>query len=208
MVSAYTQLLNRKYQGKLDAQADDYIRFAVQGAQRMEVLVRDILVYTQAANAAREDAGPVDANAVMEKVLSNLQQSIEDRGAVVKVGELPTLNMHEIHLMQLLQNLVGNAVKYGGERDPKVSVQAVRKESEWLFSVQDNGIGIDPKYKERVFGLFQRLHSSSEYAGTGIGLAICRKIVERYGGRIWVESSLGEGSTFFFALPDRAPEAA
>lgn len=208
MVSAYTQLLKRKYQGKLDSQADDYIRYAVQGAQRMEFLVRDILVYTQAANMTRENVRPVDANVVIEKVLSNLQTLVADRSAVVTHGELPTVHMHEIHLTQLFQNLIGNAIKYGGESAPIVDVQAVRNERAWLFSVQDNGIGIDPKYREQVFGLFRRLHSSAEYAGTGIGLAICRKIVDRYGGSIWVDSSLGHGATFYFALPDPSAEAA
>lgn len=201
MVSAYTQLLKKKYHGKLDTQADDYIRYAVQGAQRMELLVRDILTYTQAANVDREQAGPVDANGVIEKALSNLQQAIRERGAIVTYGKLPSLKVHEIHLLQLFQNLIGNAIKYGGENTPRIAVQADRLDNAWQFSIQDNGIGIDPQYKERVFGLFQRLHTNAEYTGTGIGLAICKKIVERYEGRIWVESALGQGSTFYFTLP-------
>jgi light-regulated signal transduction histidine kinase (bacteriophytochrome) len=203
MVSAYSQLLQKRYQGKLDRHADQYISYAVQGALRMETLVRDILAYTQAANIGEKGAPSLDANAVLTKVLSNLQQRIDQSGAIVTFGRLPTVNVVEIHLVQLFQNLIGNAIKYANDRPPRVEVYAIRHEGAWLFSVKDNGIGIDPEYKEQVFGLFKRLHTNAEYSGTGIGLAICQKIVERYGGRIWVESKLGQGATFCFTLPDR-----
>lgn len=205
MVSAYTQLLQKRYSSKLDTSADLYINYAVQGARRMEALVRDILAYTQSATAEIDGSAPVSASAVLSKALSNLQQAIERSGATIDSGALPTIHIAEIHLLQLFQNLIGNAIKYAGHKPALVNVRASRSGDAWLFSVQDNGIGIDPAYQNQVFGLFKRLHTTAEYEGTGIGLAICKKIVERYGGRIWVESALGLGSTFYFTLPDKAP---
>jgi signal transduction histidine kinase len=206
MVTAYTQLLQRRYRSKLDDDADRYIGYAVQGAQRMEALLRDILAYTQSANIEDREYDPVDANQVMRTVLSNLQQAIAAAGAKITLGSLPMIAMAEVHMVQLFQNLIGNAIKYAGKSVPEIEVRAIREEGAWLFSVRDYGIGIDPRYREQIFGLFKRLHRSEEYDGSGIGLAICQKIVERYGGRIWVESDLGRGADFRFTLPDKVKQ--
>ena len=202
MVSAYTQLLQRRYGSRLGDEADRYINYAVQGAQRMEALLRDILAYTQSANVEHKEYDLINVNEVMRTVLSNLHQSIANTGAKITVGTLPTVAVAEFHLLQLFQNLIGNAIKYAGNGPPEVNISAEHQDGAWLFSVRDNGIGIDPRYKEQIFGLFKRLHRNDEYDGTGIGLAICQKIVERYGGRIWVESDLGQGADFRFTLPD------
>lgn len=203
MVATFTQLLQRRYEGKLDGQADQYISYAVRGARHMEELLRDLLAYTQAANLSGEEAGPADANAGLEKALSNLEEAIAGSGARIEADRLPVLNVAEFHLIQLFQNLVGNAIKYAGNRVPQIRVLATRDSNTWLLAVRDNGIGIDPKYKDQIFGLFKRLHGSAHYSGTGIGLAICQKICERYGGKIWVQSELGKGATFYFTIPDR-----
>lgn len=208
MVALYSQMLQKKYRDKLDAQADEFITYTVQGARRLEMLVKDLLAYTQAANFATEDLPPVDANVAVESALSNLQRSIDESGAVVTFESLPEVRVEEIHLVQLFQNLVGNALKYRGGEPPRVSISAARRNASWLFSVQDNGIGIDPQYKEQIFGLFKRLHTAADYSGTGIGLAICQKIVERYGGKIWVESIPGEGAIFHFTVLDKEPGVA
>jgi GAF domain-containing protein/two-component sensor histidine kinase len=208
MVALYSQMLQRKYHGKLDAQANEFIAYTVQGASRLEMLVKDLLAYTQAANFATGEVAVVDANQVIDSTLQNLRQSIEENGALVTHDVLPAVAVQKIHLVQLFQNLISNALKYRGNKPPRVAITAERANSSWTFSVQDNGIGIDPQYKEQIFGLFKRLHTTADYAGTGIGLAICQKIVERYGGSIWVESTLGEGSTFHFTIPDRATGAA
>jgi light-regulated signal transduction histidine kinase (bacteriophytochrome) len=204
MVSTFTQLLKRRYEGKLDAQADQYITYAVKGARHMEDLLSDLLAYTQTANLADEAVGPVDANLALRKALGSVQQAIGKSGAEIVFHELPVLHVTEIHLIQLFQNLVGNAIKYAGDRTPRIEIFATRRSQAWELAVRDNGIGIDPKYKDQVFGLFKRLHTSAHYSGTGIGLAICQKICERYGGRIWVESELGKGSTFCFTIPEKA----
>jgi signal transduction histidine kinase len=208
MVALYSQMLQKKYRNKLDEQADEFIGYTVQGARRLEMLVKDLLAYTQAANFATEDLSAVDANEILENTLSNLQRSIEESDAVVTHDSLPAVYIQEIHLVQLFQNLIGNALKYRGKRKAYVKISAARQDAAWLFSVQDNGIGIDPQYKEQIFGLFKRLHTAADYSGTGIGLAICQKIVERYGGSIWVESALGEGATFYFTVPDKEPHPA
>ena len=169
----------------------------------MEALVRDILAYTQVTNIEGKESGPLDTNAALRKVLSNLQQSIEASGAIIEYGQLPVLNVAEIHIVQVFQNLISNAIKYAGHTPPRIQIHATPHKNSWLFSIRDSGIGIDPQYQEQIFGLFKRLHTSAEYDGTGIGLAICQKIVERYGGRIWVESALGQGATFYFTLPEK-----
>ena len=166
----------------------------------MELLLKDLLAYSQAGTASEEPAEPVDCGAVMEQVLLHLKVSIEQNGASVTWSDLPTVPAHEVRLIQLFQNLVGNAIKYRGLDPPKIHVSARRRDSGWIFFVQDNGIGIDPEYAQQIFGVFKRLHGH-DYPGTGIGLAICQRIVERYGGRIWVESTPGEGSLFCFTLP-------
>jgi PAS domain S-box-containing protein len=200
MVALYSQLLQRKYTGQLDGEADQFISFMVDGAKRMEMLLKDLLAFSQAGSDSEGPPSAVDCGQVIQRVLLNLQASIEQSGARVRWDPLPTVQAHEIRLLQLLQNLVGNAIKYRGPESPRIHIAAQRRESDWMFSVQDNGIGIEPQYAQQVFGIFKRLHGH-DYPGTGIGLAICQRIVERYGGRIWVESKLGEGSLFCFTLP-------
>ena len=189
MVAVFSQLLARKYQERLDVEADKYISYTVQGARRMEMLLKDLLAYTVAVNIAPRDIVPVNASRVLQTVFANLNTAIAESGAeVTSDGDLPELRIQEIHLVQLFQNLIGNAIKYRSECPPRVHIKCERQPHEWKISIKDNGIGIPPAYKEQVFGIFRRLHSSDKYTGTGIGLAICQRIVERYGGRIWVES--------------------
>jgi PAS domain S-box-containing protein len=202
MVALYSQMLQRKYGGELDAETDQYVGFIVGGAKRMEMLLKDLLTYSQ-TGANMGPAEPIDWEPVMRKVLLNLQASIDQSGAVVSWESLPTVQAHEVRLVQLLQNIVGNAIKYRSEQPPKIRIAAERRDADWLFVVEDNGIGIEPEYAPQIFGIFKRLHGQT-YPGTGIGLAICQRIVERYGGRIWVESKPGEGSRFFFTLPPAA----
>jgi PAS domain S-box-containing protein len=200
-VKIYSELLRDRHGEKLDGQALEFLEYLCGGASRMEMLIRDLLAYTQVARL-EPPSGVTDANYALEEVLANLKQAIADSGARITADRLPTLHVHGTHLKQLFQNLIGNAIKYRSqERKPEVHVACRREDSRWVFIVSDNGIGIDPEYKERIFGLFKRLHTGDEYAGTGIGLAICHRIVERYHGRIWVESEAGKGSNFFFSLP-------
>lgn len=205
MVSLYSQMLQRKYGEKLDADADEFIAFIVGGAKRMEQLLRDLLAYSQTGSVNEGPMAPVDCAAALRKVVLNLQASVEQNKATITWDPLPTLHAHEIRLMQLLQNLISNAIKYRSEAPPAIHVSAERRDGDWFFVVQDNGIGIDPEYAHEVFRIFRRLHGQ-DYPGTGIGLAICQRIVERYGGRIWVESGLGRGSRFCFTIPARADE--
>jgi PAS domain S-box-containing protein len=200
MVASYTQLLARRYKGKLDADADEFIAFAVDGASRMQRLIQDLLAYSRVGSKGMNllDISSEDA---LQQALVNLRGAIEESGALVTHDPLPTVLADEMQLIQLFQNLVANAIKYQKPGIPQVHVSAGRNvEKKWQFSVRDNGLGIDPQYFERIFGLFQRLHKREEFAGTGIGLAICKKIVERHGGRISVESQAGQGSTFCFTL--------
>jgi hypothetical protein len=203
MVSLYTQLIQKEYAGKLGKQADQYISFIIDGAQRMESLLTDLLAYSQAGAPNREPAAAVDCALVLDSVVLNLKAAVEQAGAVVTWSGLPTIEAHEIRLVQLFQNLVGNAIKYRREDPPRIEITAEHLHPDWLFSVRDNGIGIKPEYVHQVFGIFNRLHGH-RYPGTGIGLAICQRIVERYGGRIGVDSTPGEGSTFWFTLPATA----
>lgn len=201
MVAGYMQLLERKYHGKLDEKADTYIAFAVDGSKRMQKLIEGLLSYSRISHGA--EFGRVDTNAVFAGAIANLAAAIGESEAVVEAGALPTVRGDEIQLTQLFQNLIGNAVKYRKtDTRPHVRVSAERRGKEWLFSVRDNGIGIDPQYFDRIFHVFQRLHTQDEYQGTGIGLASCKKIVERHHGRIYVESSPGGGSVFYFSIPD------
>ncbi len=199
MVASYTQLLQRRYKGKLDADADEFIHYAVDGAIRMQTLINDLLAYSRVSSQGGAPV-PTECETVLSDALANLQQAIEETGTVVTHDPMPTIAADASQLRQLFQNLIGNAVKYRGDRRPKIHVGVTRKGDDWLFSVQDNGIGIEPKHTERVFEIFQRLHTREAYSGTGIGLAICKKIVERHGGRIGVTSEPGEGSTFHFTL--------
>jgi PAS domain S-box-containing protein len=209
MVALYSQMLQRKYASQQDAETDQYVGFIVGGAKRMEMLLKDLLTYSQ-TGADVGPAQPVDFEPVMRKVLLNLQASIEQNGATISWESLPAVQAHEVRLVQLLQNIVGNAIKYRSQEAPKIRIAAQRRDTDWLFVVEDNGIGIEPEYAPQIFGIFKRLHGQN-YPGTGIGLAICQRIVERYNGRIWVESKAGEGSRFFFTLPpavDQCKDAA
>jgi PAS domain S-box-containing protein len=207
MVTAYTQLLSERYSEKLDESAQKFIGYAQDGALRMQVLIQDLLAFSRVGR--KEDAFTnVDCNGVMAEVKQSLTSAIEESGAVINCGELPTVSADRTQMAQLFQNLIGNAIKFRGKKAPAISVFAERKNGDWWFSVSDNGIGIAPEYAENVFVIFQRLHARAEYPGNGIGLAICKKIVERYGGKIWVESKPDSGSTFRFTLPARASQKA
>jgi PAS domain S-box-containing protein len=199
MVSSYTQLLGERYRGKLDAEADEFIAFAVDGAARMQVMIQDLLNYSRVARKPPQ-LEPVDSQAVLGRALSNLQASIQESGAEISAGPLPMVKADAAQLLQLFQNLIGNAIKFRGTRQPTVEISASRNGG-WTFRVSDNGIGIDPHGRERIFGMFQRLHTRKEYPGTGIGLAVCKRVVEGHGGKLWVESEPGRGSSFFFTLP-------
>jgi len=200
MVASYVQLLARRYKGKLDQDADDFIGFAVDGAARMQRLIEDLLTFSRVGTRGKAFA-PVDSAVVLKEALANLELVISESHAVVDYDRLPTVSADEVQLMQLFQNLIDNAIKFRGEAPPHLHISAVEEGKEWVFSVRDNGIGIDPRYFDRIFIVFQRLHAGNKYRGTGIGLAVCKKIVERHGGRIWVESKPGQGSAFFFTLP-------
>ena len=200
MVSSFARLLENRYKGKLDQDADDFINFAVDGANRMQVLITDLLAYSRVGRWSNEFK-EVSSEAVLERALSNLKTVVEQRGAVVTRDPLPVMMGDDSQLAQLFQNLIGNAVKFCKDRTPHIHVSSERRGNKWVFSVRDNGIGIAPEYFERIFLIFQRLHGKQEYPGTGIGLAICRKVAERHGGRIWVESEPGSGSTFYFTIP-------
>jgi signal transduction histidine kinase/DNA-binding LacI/PurR family transcriptional regulator len=201
MVKSYLQLIKRRYVGQLDEDADEFIAFAVDGAGRMQALINDLLQYSRVTTRGKPFA-PTDCAAVLDHALTNLKVAIEESGAVVSHDDLPTVPADDVQLTQLFQNLIGNATKFHKpDTRPEVHVGAERRSDEWLFSVQDNGIGIDPKHFERIFLIFQRLHSREEYEGTGIGLAVCKRIVERHGGHIWVESEPGKGATFRFTIP-------
>jgi light-regulated signal transduction histidine kinase (bacteriophytochrome) len=202
MVSIYSQMLDKKYGARLDAQADRYIAYMVEGATRMEHLIADLLAYTQLTGAPDPSTGMADAAEVLRSAISNLQVAIEQNQAVITNGALPRVRMQAVHLQQVFQNLLGNAIKYRGKEPPKIEIDALRDGDDWTFTFKDNGIGIDERYANTIFGIFKRLHSATEYSGTGMGLAICKRIVQRYGGRIWVESKLGSGSTFVFTIRD------
>ncbi len=203
MVVNFTQLLAEEYDGKLGKDADKFISYSVQGALRIEALLKALLAYWEVSERERGRLGPIDCGAVLAKTLFNLQAAIVESGAVVTSDSLPTVAAEEVLLMQLFQNLISNSIKYRGKETPRIHVSAERYGYGWLFAVRDNGIGVDPQDAERVFGMFKRLHGS-DIPGTGIGLAICKKVVERQGGRIWVESEAGQGSTFKFTIPSPA----
>jgi PAS domain S-box-containing protein len=202
MVASYTQLLAKRYQGRLDPDADEFIAYAVDGCNRMKGLIRDLLNYSHAGNDSKV-LREISGETALKEALINLRVSIEESGAIVTHDWLPAITTDDTQLVQVLQNLIGNAIKYHGAAVPLVHVSATKNGGkEWIFSVRDNGLGIAPQYLEKIFIIFQRLHGQQEFSGTGIGLAICKKIVERLGGRIWVESQPEKGSTFFFSLPE------
>jgi PAS domain S-box-containing protein len=200
MVASYTQLLARRYGDKLDEDAHEFIGYAVDGVRRMQSLISDLLAYSRVGSRGAT-LEPTDLNTVLARTLDALGPAIEESAAEVTSGTLPVVAADAVQVGQVLQNLVANAVKFRGEAPPDVHVAAQRAGGEWIISVRDNGIGLAPEYASRIFVIFQRLHTRAEYPGTGIGLAICKKIVERHGGRIWVESEPGRGSTFYFTLP-------
>lgn len=202
MVAGYTRLLARRYADKLDADAQEFIVFAVDGTIRMQALINDLLVYSR-VGAQNRPLAPIDTAAAARQALANLKIAISESRATITCDPLPIVPADEIQLVQLFQNLVANAIKYRSAQPPQITITAARAAdgAEWVFAVRDNGIGIDPNYAERVFQIFQRLHTQAEYPGTGIGLAICKRIIERHSGRIWFEPSPGQGTTFYFALP-------
>ena len=200
MVSFYTQLLAKRYKGKLDADADEFIGYAAEGATRMANLIRHLLEYSR-VSSRKPDFAPIDCEAVFEQSLTNLQMALQESGAVVTHDPLPQVEGDATQLVQLLQNLIGNAIKFRRpEMTAQVHVAVEEKATEWIFSVRDNGIGIEQEYYDTIFAIFQQLHSRDKYEGSGVGLAICRRIVERHRGRIWVDSTPGEGTTFHFTL--------
>jgi len=200
MVSSFTQLLAKRYQGKLDKDADEFIAYIVAGAKRMQALINDLLTYSR-LDTRGESFGPIDSEAAFNQAVANLRVAIKEGEAVITHDPLPPLIADNSQIVQLFQNLLGNAIKFRGKEPPRVHVSARQENNEWVFSFRDNGIGIAPDYFDRVFVIFQRLHGREEYPGTGTGLAICKRIVERHGGRVWVESELNKGSTFYFAIP-------
>jgi len=203
MMGSFSQLLARRYGGQLDATAHEFISYIADGAKRMQTLINDLLAYSRLGTrgAAFQQT---DFEAIVKRALANLKQSIDETGAIVIHDPLPSLWADSTRIGQLFQNLIGNAIKYRGDAPPRIHLAVERQGQEWVFSVRDNGIGFDPKHAERIFMMFQRLHTRDEYPGTGIGLTICKKIVERHGGRIWAESEPGRGSCFFFAIPARS----
>ena len=203
MISLYTQLLQEEYAGLLDETARAYVDFAVSGAQRMERLLQDLMAYSRVSGGPADPVESSDAAVALEAALGNLEAAVGKSGAQFHIGKLPSVAAPSVHLVLLFQNLVGNALKYCGDRVPEVWIDAEPAEKLWRFSVRDNGIGIEPQYTKQIFGVFKRLHGA-EYEGTGIGLAVCQRIVERTGGRLWLESTPGEGSTFHFTLPRTA----
>lgn len=204
MVSSYTQLIARRYQGKLDADADEFIAFAVDGANRMQRLIQDLLAYSRVNTTGRQFE-PTAMETALNSALGNLVNAAKESQAVITHDPLPAVMGDERQLAQLFQNLLSNAIKFSGAQPPRIHISAKQTDGQWLFSVRDHGIGMDPQYGDRIFVIFQRLHTRAEYPGTGIGLAICKKIVERHGGRIWVESELGKGATFYFTMRDEEP---
>jgi len=201
-VSGFSQLLARRYQGKLDADADEFISYVVDGATRMQALINDLLAFSRIGTRG-DPLAPVNWEKILQAAIENLEVAIAESGAVITNDPLPALVAYQTQLTQLFQNLFSNAIKFRRrEEAPRIHVSAVRQDGAWQFSVRDNGIGIAPQYFDRIFIIFQRLHGREEYSGTGIGLAICKKIVERHGGRMWVESEPGKGSTFHFTIPD------
>jgi PAS domain S-box-containing protein len=200
MVTSYLELLERRYKGQLDAKADQFIDYAVDGAVRMQTLINALLSYSRIGSKAAAWQ-PVDCAVLLQEVLTNLQVTIDQNQASITHDPLPAVMADRIQLVQLFQNLIGNGIKFRQAAVPQIHIGVGRSGDKWLFSIRDNGIGVEDQYAERIFVIFQRLHSRGEYPGTGIGLAICKKIVERHGGKLWVESELNQGSTFYFTLP-------
>ncbi len=207
MVASFTQLLAKRYRGKLGQDADEFIDFAVDGARRMQALINDLLAFSRVGTRGK-DFEPIDCNAVLQEVLANLKIAALESQMVLTHDSLPILPADKMQLGQLFQNIIANAIKFRGPEPLQIHISAEPEGDGWRFAIQDNGIGIAKDHQERIFTIFQRLHSRSEYPGTGIGLAICKKIVERHGGRIWVDSEQGQGSTFYFTIRGKIGETA
>jgi Bacteriophytochrome (light-regulated signal transduction histidine kinase) len=199
-IGSYTQLLAKRYKGRLDGDADEFVRFIVEGVSRMHGLLNDMLAYSRVTDITEKPMRTASAEGILQTALMNLEATIKENDAEITWDPLPNVTADEIQLSQVFQNLIGNAIKYRRSERPIIHISAEQVDGEWLFRVQDNGIGFDGKFKERIFGIFKRLHGK-DLPGTGMGLAICKKIVERHGGRIWAESVPGEGSLFQFTLP-------
>ncbi|MFP4103915.1 sensor histidine kinase, partial [Coleofasciculus sp.] len=199
-IRSYSDLLVKRYQGQLDERADKYISYITDSVIRMQALITDLLTYSR---VSRNELvlEPTDLGQILQQTLTDLSPMIEENQAIINAPPLPIVQANPLQIGQVLQNLIANAIKFRREQPPQININADYQNNFWQISIKDNGIGIDPNYKERIFAIFQRLHYREEYPGTGIGLAICQKIVERHGGKIWVESELGQGSTFYFTLP-------
>lgn len=200
MISSYTQLLSKKYKDKLDKDANEFIGFAVDGAKRMQQLINDLLEFSRVGTRGKSFES-VDLNQILTKAISNLKLLIQENNVEIKYGTLPIINGDSIQLIQVFQNLISNSIKYRSKEQPVIEIIVNQDDGSWVISIKDNGIGIDPKYSKRIFEIFQRLHTREEYEGTGIGLAVCKKIIERHGGKIWVESELNKGCIFSFSIP-------
>jgi signal transduction histidine kinase len=200
MVSSYLQLIEQRYKDKLDAAGTEFMNYAVDGATRMQTMINDLLTFSRVGTRGKPFE-PTDCEVILDQTLANLQMAIEESQAIITHDPLPTVMSDDTQMVLLFQNLIGNAIKFRTQEQMRVHISAQAKGREWVFSVRDNGIGIDPQYFERLFVIFQRLHSKEEYPGTGIGLAVCKRVVERHGGKIWVESQPGQGSTFYFTIP-------
>ena len=201
MISSFLQLLQRRYEGQLDSDADEFIGYAVDGAQRMQNLINDLLDYSRVTTKGNKFE-QVNMKEPLENALTNLKLYIKENNAIIiPNNSFPTINGDYSQMTQLFQNIIGNAIKYRSSEPPKIHISATNKDNDWLFSIKDNGLGMDPKYSDKVFKIFRRLHTNSEYEGTGVGLAITKRIIERHNGQIWVESEPGNGSTFYFTIP-------
>lgn len=198
-ITSYIQLLQKKFGDKLDGEANEFMEFVVNGSRRMKALINDLLEYSR-INRAESKVEPVDCNLVLKEVTQNLNNSITDSGAIIEADDLPVINANRMHMVQLFQNLIGNSIKFRSNRALVIKIKAKKITGYYLFSVEDNGIGIKKEYSTKIFEIFQRLHSIQHYPGTGIGLAICMKIVQRLGGEIWMESEYGNGTTFWFTI--------
>ena len=203
MITSYLNLLARRCRGKLDEDGEEFLSYAVDGAERMKQLIRDFLAVSRISTQALSRE-PADAAEIVANSLQNLNAAIEESGATVRLDPLPSIPADPGLLAQVFQNLVGNAIKFRGDRAPEIRISAMERGADWVFSVSDNGIGIESRHAERILSIFRRLHESTEYSGSGIGLAVCKKIVERHGGRIWFESEFGTGSVFRFSIPAKA----
>jgi PAS domain S-box-containing protein len=200
VVAGFVKLLAKRYKGKLDEKAYEFIEYAIEGTKRMQALIKDLLDYSQIGTKSKSFE-PTECLSALDKAIFNLQAAIKENGAVIIHDNLPIVTADSSQLIRLFQNLIGNAIKFHGKDTPRIHISAERMKNEWVFSIEDNGIGIESKFADQIFISFRRLHSREEYPGTGIGLAACKKIVERHGGRIWVKSEPGKGSIFYFTLP-------